>query len=245
MSRTVKLTILAVIAMLILAACAPAASSTNDVMMDYKDKMAETVTPEAMMEKTPEDTMMEKTPEDTKMEKTPDDMMKDTPEGSMDDSAKQDDQMMAMPDWFSAELTNASTGETFTVADFKGKVVLVETMAQWCSNCLAQQKQVKKLHDLLGERDDFVTLGIDIDPNEDLATLKVYIERNQFDWLYTVAPAEVSREFSQLYTDQFLNPPSTPMLIVDRHGEVHVLPFGIKSAEDLKSAVDMYLNDNM
>ena len=60
------------------------------------------------------------------------------------------DAMMEAPAWYSASLTDASTGQAFTINDFKGKVVLVETMAIWCSNCLKQQGQVKALHDLLG-----------------------------------------------------------------------------------------------
>ena len=79
-------------------------------------------------------------------------------------------------------------------------------------------------------RDDFVSLGLDIDSNEDAAKLQGFVEKNGFDWMYAVAPTEVAREYSSFYGAQFLNPPSTPMLIIDRHGEAHPLPFGIKSA---------------
>ena len=56
---------------------------------------------------------------------------------------------------------------------------------------------------------------------------------------------EVSREIAQLYGDLFLNPPSTPMLIVDRKGGAHPLPFGIKSAESLQEALAPFLNEGM
>jgi thiol-disulfide isomerase/thioredoxin len=127
----------------------------------------------------------------------------------------------------------------------KGKVVLVETMAQWCPNCRQQQQQVIDLHQLLGERDDFVSLGLDIDPNEDAASLKNYIESNSFSWTYAVAPADVSNEIANLYGDQFINPTSTPMFIIDRKGEVHLLPFGIKSAQDLLTALQPFLDEGM
>ncbi len=149
------------------------------------------------------------------------------------------------PNWLSASLDNVNSGESFTLQDLSGKVVLVETMAVWCSNCLQQQRQVKALHGLLGEREDFISLGLDIDPNENAADLKDFIDRNGFDWHYAVAPTEVARELGNLYGAQFLNPPSTPMLIVDRHGEVHLLPFGIKDAQTLKEALDPFLADNM
>ena len=42
------------------------------------------------------------------------------------------------PGWFEVEFTDVQTGETFTMNDYAGKVVLVETMAIWCPNCLFQ-----------------------------------------------------------------------------------------------------------
>jgi hypothetical protein len=155
------------------------------------------------------------------------------------------DALMDLPAWFSAELTDVNSGETLTVAGLEGKVVLVETMAIWCSNCLRQQKEVKALHEALGMEDDLVTLVLDIDPNENAEHLRDYAAKHGFDWTYVVAPREVAREIGQLYGDQFLNPPSTPMLIVDRHGEVHLLPFGRKSADDLQEALAPFLNDGM
>ena len=54
-----------------------------------------------------------------------------------------------------------------------------------------------------------------------------------------VSTEDVSKEISDLYGAQFLNPPSTQILIVDRKGGgFHVLPFGIKSAEDLRKVVE-------
>jgi len=242
MLRIRKTLMMAVVAAMTLAACAPQAT-----MMAEEPAMAVTQTPQAMMESTAAGTMMESTPADSMMESTPaDGMMESTPADTMMEKTPEDaGAMMEAPAWFNVDLTNAATGETFKVADLTGKVVLVETMAQWCTNCMQQQRQVIKLHENLGMRDDLVTLGVDVDPNEDLATLKTYIERNGFDWVYTVAPAEVSNDLASLYGDQFLNPTSTPMLIIDRKGGVHPLPFGIKNADDLQKALEPFLNDGM
>ena len=214
----------------VLAACG---GTAPDVMEKPADTMMDKPTEEAMMpHETPTaDAMM--------MHETP------TAEAMMDDPMPSDDAMMEAPAWFSASLTNVHNDEAFTISDLKGKVILVETMAVWCSNCLKQQTQVKTLHASLGERDDFVSIGIDIDPNEDAAKLKSFVEGNGFDWKYVVAPADVSRDISSLYGPQFLNPPSTPMLIIDRHGEAHPLPFGIKSADDLMKALQPFLDEAM
>ncbi len=199
-----------------------------------------TPTPDAMMDKP--DAMM---PNGTS---TPDAMMPhETPfaDAMMDEATAMPGAMMESPDWFSASLTDARTGQAFTVNDFKGKVVLVETMAVWCSNCLSQQEQIKAYHEMLGSRDDLVSLTIDIDPNESAEALSDYVNRTGFDWLYAIASADVSHEIAALYGDQFLNPPSTPILVVDRHGAVHPLPFGLKSADDLMKAIQLYLDEGM
>jgi hypothetical protein len=104
---------------------------------------------------------------------------------------------------------------------------------------------VKALHELLGKDSGLVSVGLAIDPNENAEQLKSYAAEKGFDWMYAVAPVEVSRELARLYGDQFLNPPSTPILVIDRNGVAHPLPFGIKSAEQLKQAIAPFLNEGM
>lgn len=233
------------------------APATTEVMADTgsTDALMNEKTPEAMMDETTPDAMMgDATPDtmiggastDTMMEgtATPDAMMSDNQDSNMMNDATPGAPMES-PAFFDVTLIDAANVQSFTIKDFQGKVVLVETLAMWCSNCLQQQKQVKALHALLGERDDFVSVGLDIDPNEEVGPLKSYAEKNGFDWTYAIAPPEVSREIGQLYGQQFLNPTSTPMFIIDRHGQVHTLPFGIKSAESLKEALDPFLNAGM
>ena len=247
------------------AACAPAAAPTQTpkAMMEKTPEAMMQKTPDVMMAKTPDamvatsdalmhatsdalmaktpDAMMQKTP-DAMMEKTPDAMMTKTPEAMMQETPGA---MMEMPAWFSAALTNAATGGNFMVQDFKDKVVLVETIAMWCPTCLRQGKEIKALHDQLGMRDDLVSVSIDVDLNENIADLKGYAAKNGFDWTYTVASPDVAREIGNLYGQQFLNPPSAPMFIIDRHGAVHPLPFGVKGAADLQKALEPFLNEAM
>jgi hypothetical protein len=168
-----------------------------------------------------------------------------TPEAMPQTEPAAAEPMTDSPAWFATTFTDVRTGRTFAINDFQGKVVLVETMAVWCSKCFAQQTEIRSLHNLLGARDDFVSLSLDIDPNEDAAILQSFVDQTGFDWLYAVASAETARELALSYGDQFLNPPSTPILIVDRHGTVHALPFGIKSADSLFQTVQAYLSESM
>lgn len=149
----------------------------------------------------------------------------------------------ASPNWHNIELTDVNSGQTFSIADFQGKVVLIETMAVWCPFCTDQQRQTQALHGQLGDLDDLVSLSLDIDPNESADILKAHAERFGFNWRYAVVPPEVAREIGQLYGAQYLNPPATPMLIIDRQGQAHTLPFGLKSAGSLQEALAPFLNE--
>jgi len=239
-----------VLAVFALAACT-ASQPVDDVMQNEMGDAA------GNMDGEMPDTMSDEMSGEEKSKEVTNEMMEE--EGEMNDSShdtKSEDNQSevqdtsdamtgdadTMPTWLDYEFTDAVTGETFSISGYKGKVVLVETMAMWCSNCFKQQVQVRELHSLLGERDDFIGIGIDVDPNEDLLMLAEYVDKNGFDWLYSVAPPEVLAGIQSDLGGQFLNPPSTPIVLFDKNGQPHPLPFGIKSASDLLSFVEQYLN---
>ena len=144
-------------------------------------------------------------------------------------------------EWFDIELTDVQTGETFTMNDYAGQVVLVETMAMWCPNCIVQANEVREFHKLLDNPDDVISVSLDVDVNENAASLKEYAEGYGFEWHFVVAPLELARALGNRYTAQYLNPPLSPMLIIDRDGEVHHLEYGKKTAEMLLASVQPYL----
>ncbi len=220
----------------VLAACGGAAP---DIMEKPADEMMEKPTEEAMMDKPTEEAMMDKPTEEAMMPHdtpTPDAMMEKLTEEAM----------MEAPAWFGTSLKDIRSGETFTINDFKGKVVLVETMAVWCTTCYQQQTQIKSLYESLGMRDDLAIVSLDIDPNEDESVLTEYTQKNDsFGWYYAIAGADAARAIGKIYGDQFLNPPSAPVLVIDRHGVAHPLPFGVKSADDLMKVIQPYLDEKI
>jgi thiol-disulfide isomerase/thioredoxin len=145
------------------------------------------------------------------------------------------------PDWYGFEMTDVRSGERFTINDFAGKVVLIETMAQWCPNCRSQEDEVVRLHESLGDPDDLVSISLDVDLHEDEASLKRYAADLGYDWPFAVAPLEVARALGNEYSAQFLNPPLAPMLLIDRDGRAFGLPYGLKSAEALQRTVEPLL----
>jgi cytochrome oxidase Cu insertion factor (SCO1/SenC/PrrC family) len=145
------------------------------------------------------------------------------------------------PDWFDIELTDVQTGQTFTMNDYAGKIVLIETMAIWCPNCIVQATQISKLHEALGNPDNLISVSLDVDLHEDAASLKEYASSYRFNWHFAVAPIEVARALGNLYNAEYLNPPLAPMLLIDRDGNVHQLEYGIKDAETLQKTVEPFL----
>ena len=144
-------------------------------------------------------------------------------------------------DWFSISLTDVRTGKAFTMNDYAGKVVLLETMAIWCPNCILQAGQVQKLHRVLGNPEDLISVTLDVDSNEDEAMLKKYVDEWSLDWHFAVAPLLIERALGNLYSAEYLNPPLSPMLIIDRGGNVHQLEYGLKDVETLQKIVTPYL----
>jgi len=220
-----------VLVLVLLTACAPSATSAPEAMMK------ETSTPEAMpMGDAPTDESMMMT-EAPMAEST---MMGEMPAG--ESMAATPASSTGMADWLGTPLMDVTTSAPFKISDYHGKVVLVETMAVWCTNCRAQQEEMRGLQSQMMEKtNDLVVVSLDIDPNEDQATLKKYAEATGFEWTFAVAPQDLVRTIGNTYGAQFLNPPSTPVLIIDREGAAHPLPFGLKSTEDLVTAVEPYL----
>jgi thiol-disulfide isomerase/thioredoxin len=129
------------------------------------------------------------------------------------------------------ELTDVSTGETFTLAELAAdRPVLVETMAIWCTTCRAQQREVVAAH----AQADFHSVGIDVDPNERAEDLAAYADAEGFDWRFAVADAGLVRLLTDRYGIGVTNPPSTPTFVISTDGTMRALEFGrVRSAEEL------------
>lgn len=136
--------------------------------------------------------------------------------------------------WATAPLIDVSTGQPFRIADHAGKVIILETMATWCSNCRTQQRDVvSALQEL--DRNKVVYVVLDVDPNEDAASLARYRTANGFEGTYAVVDTTVARALAAQFGDQVLNPPSTPVLVIGTDGRVTLTPFGHKSRDEIIS----------
>jgi len=129
-------------------------------------------------------------------------------------------------------LTDVRSGEAFTLADLAAdQAVLLEPMAVWCTNCRAQQHEVKRAH----ADGSFVSVSLDIDLSESAADLAAYADREGFDWRFAMADADLYRLLQERFGVAVTNPPSTPLIVIEPGGVVRPLEFGqgTRSAEAL------------
>jgi hypothetical protein len=152
------------------------------------------------------------------------------------------------PAWFHVKMTDVRTDQTFSISDFAGKVVLIETIGWGCRSCREQQDQVKRMHSLLGNTNDIVSISLDVASDDDPASLKEYSDglkdyaaKLGYDWYFAVAPLEVERALGNLYSAEYLNYPLSPMLVIDRQGRVYGLAYGLKPAGLMKNTLQKYL----
>lgn len=141
--------------------------------------------------------------------------------------------------WATTPLVDVRTGETFRIADLvaAGNVVIVETMAIWCPNCLRQGAEVNAALAELGPASKVVYVVLDIDLHEDAAELADYQTQNGFDGRYAIAGIPVARALAEEFGANMLNPPLTPIVIVGTDGIGTVTAHGSKSSEQIVALV--------
>ena len=83
---------------------------------------------------------------------------------------------------------NDSAGKALTLADFKGKVVLLNIWATWCSPCRKEMPTLDKLQEILGGP-DFVVLPVSIDRKGMDAVSLFYVDISIKNLGRYVAPA--------------------------------------------------------
>jgi cytochrome oxidase Cu insertion factor (SCO1/SenC/PrrC family) len=135
--------------------------------------------------------------------------------------------------WVDIELTDAETGELFTLASLKGNVVAIEPFAVWCTNCHVQQDNVRAAYDdLEASGVKFVSLGVE--PNESLDRISEYRARRDYAWTFAQSPIELSRAMADIFGPQILAVPSTPLIILDEDGSVVFQDFGFHGPDALR-----------
>jgi peroxiredoxin len=137
--------------------------------------------------------------------------------------------------WKDWELTDLNTDKIFTINDYEGTPVLVESFAVWCPTCTKQQKNIKEFHEKYGEL--AVSISLDTDENENEAKIKDHTNKNEFDWIYAISPNEVTQQLIEEYGLTIVSAPSVPIILICEDGSTRLMK-GLKTADELKQEVE-------
>jgi peroxiredoxin len=140
---------------------------------------------------------------------------------------------LAAPPWATLTLTDVQSGTQFRIADLtaRGKVVFVETMAIWCTNCRRQQQEATAAWPRL-DPETVAWIAVDVESSESAEALDRYRESNGFPFTYVVADQQLSRALVDDFGDVVLNPPAVNVIIVGADGRVSHLT-GHHAADDV------------
>ena len=118
-------------------------------------------------------------------------------------------------------------GDTVTLSDYKGQVVLVNLWATWCPPCKAEMPTLNTFYQANKDR-GFVVLAVN--DQEDVATVNSFIKANNFTF-----PVLLDTQSQVLDTYNFRALPTT--LIIDRNGVIQHVHMGEISHQQLEEIV--------
>lgn len=127
-------------------------------------------------------------------------------------------------------------GKPVSLADYRGKVVLVDVWGTWCGPCRAEVPHLVDLHAKLAPK-GFAIVGLNsegVAADEALPKVKKFVEEQKIP--YTCAL--IDREFTKKIPG-FEGYPT--MLLVDRQGRVRLKQVGYTEAGVLEAAIEKLL----
>ncbi len=104
-------------------------------------------------------------------------------------------------------------GNTVTLSDYSGEVVVLDFMATWCGPCKAAMPGLVSIYNELG--DEFVMISITVDPTSDtIPVLKEWMETYGATWIHArdLADPPVTQQFEVSLIPTYV--------IIDRKGEI-------------------------
>ena len=122
-------------------------------------------------------------------------------------------------------------GSTLSLADYKGKVILVDFWATWCDPCRAEIPELVKLQKNLGAK-GFVVLGVSMD--EDISEVAPFAKKMRINYPIILNGGERAPK-------GWIVPGLPTAYLIGRDGKVLLREFGSKSVEKLAHDVQAAL----
>ena len=124
-------------------------------------------------------------------------------------------------------------GKKITLADYKGKVVLLDFWATWCMPCKVEMPNVIRIHKKFNKK-GFEIIGISLDNNK--TAVEKYIKDNEMIWPQFFDGKGWQNTVAQQYRVRSI--PST--YLIDKRGKIR---FRSLRGKELEAAVEKLLKE--
>ncbi len=133
-----------------------------------------------------------------------------------------------------------ANGQTITTSDLKGKVVMLQFTASWCSVCRKEMPHIEnEIWQKYKNNKDFALIGVDL--NESLSTVEKFAAEMKITYPLALDPGG-----KIFYTFAEENAGVTRNIIIDRTGKIIFLTRLFKQEEfnQMKEIIDLLLKSS-
>lgn len=102
-------------------------------------------------------------------------------------------------------------GETVSLPDFRGKVVLLDFWATWCGPCIHELPNLKALYDKHKDNSAFALIGISSDVNDE--TVVKFVANNEMPWIHIRETKEMQAKYNVIGIPHYT--------VIDKNGLIH------------------------
>ena len=120
-------------------------------------------------------------------------------------------------------------GDSFSLADYGGRPVLIEFWAPWCRGCIENIDTLNTIHKKYGEKLQVIALSAE----RGRKTLGAFIHKSGIAYPVALSTAAIINDYAAMTI------PAT--VLVDREGSVVYHHYGVLSARQLESVVTRVL----
>ncbi len=136
-------------------------------------------------------------------------------------------------------LMDVNSGKSIQLSSYAGKVVLISLFSISCTDCLLQQKNLESLN--MGNQNGLVVVTLDVDSKDSTSALASFARQNNYHWVFANSSDTINHGISMLDNSHLVNPSTVQTLVMDRMGELHALPDGLKTPGELSQDLSTYL----